>query len=400
MAINVTRPFVPAMEKYTELLEGIFSRQVLTNNGPLVTQLEAQLKAWLDVDRISYVTNGTVALQMAMRALELKGEVITTPFSFVATTSSIVWEGCRPVMADIDPHTLNIDPDQIRRSITRNTTGILATHVYGNPCDVDAIEQIAREYGLKVIYDAAHAFGTTVNGRSIFSYGDIAATSFHATKLFHTIEGGAVFASDPIVHERLVAMRNFGIVGDRITCVGLNGKNSEFHAAMGIANLESIDEILASRKALCERYDDRLEGTGVRRPLIHADCEYNHAYYPVIFDSEATLMRVRDALNREDVFPRRYFYPSLSTLDYVDEQHTPVANDIACRVLALPLYFGLPYEDLDRIARIVARECMPRTVSIAKILRPQPAIVDVPFMGTPSANGIDPTITGTGLQSA
>jgi len=357
MVINVSKPYLPSIEKYKELLDGIFSREWLTNNGPLVRQLEAELKDYLKTDNLLFVSNGTIALQLAIRALNLTGEIITTPFSYVATTSSIVWENCRPVMVDIDPDTLNIDPEKIRRAITPSTSAILATHVYGNPCDVFAIDEIAREYGLKVIYDAAHAFGTSIDGESIFAWGDISATSFHATKLFHTVEGGAVFARDPDVLQVLATMRSFGQVGDDFVRVGINGKNSEFHAAMGIANLPHVDEILASRKALSLRYQKGLDGANLRRPLIRVPCTYNHAYFPVIFDSEAMLHRVTEALRQNDVFPRRYFFPSLSSLNYVGVQNTPISDDIASRVLALPLYFGLEGADVDRIASVIVREC-------------------------------------------
>ncbi|CAN7442206.1 DegT/DnrJ/EryC1/StrS family aminotransferase [Caballeronia sp. LjRoot31] len=357
MVINVSKPYLPSMDKYVELLEGIFSREWLTNNGPLVRQLEAELKDYLKIDNLLFVSNGTIALQLAIRALSLTGEVITTPFSYVATTSSIVWENCRPVMVDIDPGTLNIDPDKIRRAITPSTSAILATHVYGNPCDVFAIDEIAREYGLKVIYDAAHAFGTSIDGESIFAWGDISATSFHATKLFHTVEGGAVFARDPDVQRVLATMRSFGQVGEGFVRVGINAKNSEFHAAMGIVNLPHVDEILASRQALSLRYEEGLDRANLRRPVIRVPCTYNHAYFPVIFDSEAMLHRVTEALRRSDVFPRRYFFPSLSSLNYVGVQNTPISDDIACRVLALPLYFGLEDADVDRISSVIVREC-------------------------------------------
>lgn len=393
MSINVTKPFLPPIGQYTELLEGIYSRRWLTNNGPLVVQLEEQLSEYLKVDRLLFVSNGTVALQLAIRALNLTGEVITTPFSYVATTSSIVWENCSPVMADIDPDTLNVDPEKIRRTITSKTSAILVTHVYGNPCDVFAIDEIAREYGLKVIYDAAHAFGTSIEGESIFSWGDVSAASFHATKLFHTVEGGAVFARDPKVFRVLTAMRSFGQVGDEFKCVGINAKNSEFHAAMGIANLSHVDKILAGRKELSERYDDLLSGANLRRPAIKIPCTYNHAYYPVIFDSEAMLHDVIEALRKEDVFPRRYFFPSLSSLNYVGVQHTPVSDDVACRVLALPLYFGLENVDVDRIGRVVARACGLRARTVpdrrkapqpveAHAAVPNPPVLDVVPVGS------------------
>src|SRR5690606_18072879 len=208
--IPVTKPFLPPQEEYEKYLDGIWKREWLTNNGPLVNELELQLKEYLGLKHILYVSNGTIALQMAIKALELKGEIITTQFSFVATTSSIVWEGCKPVFVDIDQATLNIDPSKIEAAITSETSGILATHVYGNPCDIEAIQAIADKHGLKVIYDAAHCFGTKYKGRSVFEYGDISTTSFHATKLFHTIEGGAVFTKDPEVLKKLSFLRNFG----------------------------------------------------------------------------------------------------------------------------------------------------------------------------------------------
>lgn len=364
MRIEVTRPFLAPVDDYLPLFRDIFERQQLTNNGPLVRQLEDNLKDYLKLDRLCYVSNGTMALQLAIRALGLSGDVITTPFSFVATTSSIVWEGCRPVMADIDPATLNIDPDQIRRKITPDTSAIVATHIFGNPCDVDAIEDIADEYRLKVIYDAAHAFGTMMDGKSILARGDITATSFHATKLFHTVEGGALIARDPTVHVKLMKMRAFGQSGSEIVCTGTNAKNSEFHAAMGIVNLRHVDAIIENRIRLTERYDEMLEGVNARRCEIRVPCTYNRAYYPLIFDTEAVLDRVLSALHREEVFPRRYFLPSLSSLNYVGKQHTPIADDLASRVLALPLYFGLEIADVDRIARIVTTECGRRPQSV------------------------------------
>lgn len=232
--IPVTKPFLPRVEEFENYVKSIWDRQWLTNNGPLVNDLELKLKQYLNLDYLLYVSNGTIALQMAIRALELKGEVITTPFSFVATTNSILWQGCKPVYVDIDPDTFNIDPNKIEAAITPKTSAILATHVYGNPCNIDAIQSIADKHGLKVIYDAAHCFGTKYKNRSVFEYGDISTTSFHATKLFHTIEGGAVFTKKPELLEKMAFMRNFGYSGpDTLALAGINAKNSEFHAASG-----------------------------------------------------------------------------------------------------------------------------------------------------------------------
>lgn len=247
--IPVTKPFLPKVEEYDDYLASIWERQWLTNNGPLVNELELRLKEYLQVNHLLYVANGTVALQIAIEALALSGEIITTPFSFVATTSSIVWQGCKPVFVDIDAKTLNIDPQKIEEAITPQTSAILATHVYGNPCDIDAIQEIADKYKLKVIYDAAHCFGTKYKNRSVFEYGDISTTSFHATKLFHSIEGGAVFTQCPELLKKMSQIRNFGYNGpNEFTVLGLNGKNSEFHAAMGLCNLKHINEILKKEK--------------------------------------------------------------------------------------------------------------------------------------------------------
>ena len=248
MIIPITKPFLPPLEEYQKYLEGIWKRQWLTNMGPLASELEMKLKEHLGLKHLLFVTNGTVALQMAIKALDLQGEIITTPFSFVATTSSIVWEGCTPVFADIDKDTLNIDATKIEAAITDKTTAILATHVYGNPCDVVAIEEIAKKHNLKVIYDGAHAFGVEVNGRSIFEYGDISICSLHATKLYHSGEGGLIVTKDSVLLKKIASMRNFGFAGsEAFSELGINGKNSEFHAAMGLANIPHIE---ADRKSV------------------------------------------------------------------------------------------------------------------------------------------------------
>lgn len=354
--INVTKPFLPPMSEYHAYLEGIWDRNWLTNNGPLVNELELKLKEYLRVKHMLFLGNGTIAIQIAMKVLDLKGEVITTPFSFVATTSSIVWEGCKPVFADIDPRTYNIDPTKIEALITEKTTGILATHVYGNPCDVEAIEAIAKKHNLKVIYDAAHAFGTTYKGKSLFEYGDVATASFHATKVFHSTEGGAVFANDPELIRRMSLLRNFGFNGpEAFDGVGVNGKNSEFHAAMGLAVLRHIDSLLAARKAQAQIYDEALAGLRVQRPDILPGTEWNYSYYPVVFESEAMLLKSMEMLQANWVYPRRYFYPSLSGLHYVEKYHTPVSDDISKRVLCLPMYHSLKREDIFFIARLLLR---------------------------------------------
>lgn len=354
--IPVTQPFLPPKEEYQALIDGIWKRNWLTNNGPLVNDLELKLKRYLDVKHLLYVGNGTIAIQIALKALDVTKEVITTPFSYVATTSSLVWEGCTPVFVDIHPETLNIDPAKIEAGITDNTQAILATHCFGNPCDVEAIEKIAKKHNLKVIYDAAHCFGAKYKGESIFKWGDVSTTSFHATKLFHTVEGGAVFTQDPEILRQMAFRRNFGHKGaEDYHGVGINGKNSEFHAAMGIVNIKYIDSILANRKKQSLFYDTYLNRPGIRSIKIQPKTEFNFAYYPVIFDSEELTLKVKDALERKEIFPRRYFYPSLSSLNYVEPASTPVADDISTRILCLPLYYDLSEPEQELICRRILR---------------------------------------------
>jgi dTDP-4-amino-4,6-dideoxygalactose transaminase len=353
--ILVTKPFMPPYEEYQEYLRGIWEREYLTNDGPLVKELEKVLSKYLNVDKTLFTNNGTIALQIAIKALGLTGEIITTPFSYVATTSSIVWEGCTPVFVDIDPATLNIDSTKIEDAITENTTGILATHVYGNPCDIDLIELIASKHNLKVIYDAAHCFGTNFKGRSIFEFGDISTSSFHATKLFHTVEGGAIFSQNSQLMQSMRFMRNFGHNGPaKYSGVGINGKNSEIHAAMGLCNLKHMDEVLQMRKEQCQLYDELLEdNSSITGIDIHQDAEWNHAYYPVIFKSESILLETIASLNSQDIYPRRYFYPSLDSLEYVETAQVEVAKEVSKKVLCLPLYHDLSDKQIEEIARII-----------------------------------------------
>jgi dTDP-4-amino-4,6-dideoxygalactose transaminase len=301
------------------------------------------------------MANGTLALQLAIRALGVKGKVITTPFSYVATTSSIVWEGCEPVFVDIDADTFNMDPNRIEQAITARTSAILATHCFGNPCDIDAIQAIADRHGLKVIYDAAHCFGTQFKGKSVFAYGDISTTSFHATKLFHTVEGGAVFTENEDLLVRLKKMRNFGHDGpERFDGVGINGKNSEFHAAMGIVVLKFVEAIIERRKEQSRWYMELLGGSSALKfQRIHNDSTYNYAYFPVVFQQEEILLQVKANLEKEDIQPRRYFYPSLSGLNYVKQQNTPESDALARSILCLPVYHGLTKAQVTLIAEII-----------------------------------------------
>lgn len=355
--IPVTKPFLPSEEEYKIYIDGIWKRQWLTNMGPLASDLEMRLKAHLGVKHLLFVTNGTVALQMAIKSLDLTGEIITTPFSFIATTSSIVWEGGTPVFVDIDPKSLNIDPTKIEEAITDKTTAILATHVYGNPCDVEAIDKIAKKHGLKVIYDGAHAFGVQINGKSIFDYGDVSICSLHATKLYHSIEGGLIFTKDADLLKKLAYIRNFGISGhDSFAELGLNGKNSELHAAMGLVNLHHIGEIHNKRKELTEYYDEKLKNLKATKANWHKESSLNYAYYPLILESEDLLLRIKKELDTKEIFTRRYFYPSLaSSLPYLPGKNMIVTDDISKRVLCLPLYFDLTKEEIDLIARLMLR---------------------------------------------
>ena len=355
--INIVQPFLPPIEEYKEIINGIWQRKWLTNNGPLVNELELKLKEYLRLDHLLYLCNGTIALQIAIKALELHGEIITTPFSYVATTSSIVWEGCEPVFVDIDPLTLNIDPHKIEKAITPKTSAILATHVYGNPCDIDRIEKIATKHNLKVIYDAAHCFGTKYKGKSVFTFGDISTTSFHATKLYHTTEGGAVFTNNAELLKKMAFLRNFGHNGpEDFAEVGINGKNSEFHAAMGLVNLKYVDEILAYRKVQCALYDKWLRPTVLKHLKVTDNAEFNHAYYPVVFPNEQLLLKTEKLLTDNWIYPRRYFYPALSTLRYVNKGfELPVSDHTSRNVLCLPLYYNLSEEEIEMVVRIVLR---------------------------------------------
>lgn len=358
--IPVTKTTLPSLDSYVTYLEEIWRTGQLTNNGPLVKQLSASLQQYLQVPRIQLVANGTLALQLAIKALNVSGEVITTPFSYVATTTAIAWEGCVPVFVDIDEKTLCINPDRIEDAITERTSAILATHVFGYPCDVEKIENIARRHNLKVIYDAAHAFGVKLNNQSLLKFGDASTLSFHATKLFHTAEGGAVVCHEESIANRLFLMSKFGHMGeDEYVELGINAKLSELHAAMGLAVLPKVADVIEQRKICSHLYDESLDGCGLRRPVMVDGLEYNYAYYPVIFSDTEAMMRTRQALFDNGIGPRRYFYPSLNTLPYVRAENRnpcPISESISNRVLCIPLYVGLEREDIARICKIV-RSC-------------------------------------------
>lgn len=355
--INVTKSFLPPIEEYKNFLDGIWQRAHLTNHGPFVNELEQKLKSYLQVPHFYFLNNGTIAIQIAIKALDLKGEIITTPFSYVATTSSIVWENCEPVFIDIDPTNLTIDATKIEAAITPNTSAILATHVYGIPCNVELIEAIANKHDLKVIYDAAHAFGVEYKGKGLLNYGDVSTLSFHATKLFHTVEGGGVTANNADVAHKLSYHRNFGHkTPESFYGVGINGKNSEFHAAMGLCVFPYMETIIGDRKKISEVYDTLLFATAndLSRPKVDEYTSYNYAYYPVLFKDEKQLLAVRDALAAQEIFARRYFNPSLNTLDYLSKKYScPVSENVSERVLCLPLYVGLELENVEKISKII-----------------------------------------------
>ncbi|BDC98605.1 DegT/DnrJ/EryC1/StrS family aminotransferase [Persicobacter psychrovividus] len=354
--IQVTSPYLPPIEEFNYYTTKIWDNKWLTNNGPLVNDFELKFKDEFNLNHFLFVNNGTIALQLAIKALGLEGEVITTPFSFIATTSSIVWDNCKPIFVDINPNTFNIDPNKIEASITKKTSAILATHVFGNPCDIEAISEIASKHHLKVIYDAAHCFGVQYKGRSVLEFGDISTISFHATKLFHTTEGGGVFPKSAELTQKLASMRNFGFkTAESFDGVGINGKNSEFHAAMGLCNLKYVQEIRSKRKEQFLYYVEKLRNLNVSFQGIHEDTDYNYAYFPILFKSEQALLKAKSELELNWIYPRRYFYPSLSTLGYVDKQHTPVSDDISQRILCLPLYHQLTVEEQDYICRILLR---------------------------------------------
>ena len=351
--IPVTKPFLPPIEEYQKLLEGIWERNWL--NGPQVVQLEGQLKEYLNVENLLYVSSGTIALQLAIKALGLRGEIITTPFSYVATTSSIVWEGCQPVFVDIDPDTLNLNPKLIEAAITEKTSAIIATHVFGNPCDIEAIQEIATKYGLKVIYDGAHAFGSKLKEKSVFNYGDISITSFHATKLFHTVEGGALFTKDPELALRIKYLRNFGHDGEgKFNGLGINGKNSELHAAMGLVNFRYITSLLEKRKEVYQLYESELKELGIFLPKVGTNCTTNYAYAPIVFNSTEQMLITKQSLEKNDIYPRRYFYPGLNNLEYVKEQSVTISDDISHRVICLPTYFTLKTDEQKKICNIIS----------------------------------------------
>ena len=353
--INVTKTFMPPREKYEAYLREIWERGQITNQGPLLLDFEKKVKKHLGIGDFHFVTNGTVALQIALKALDIsEGEVITTPFSYVATVSAILWERCQPVFVDIEPDSsFCIDADKIEEAITPQTKAILAVHVFGNPCDVEKIDTIARKHNIKVIYDAAHAFGVEYKGKSLLDYGDISACSFHATKLFHTVEGGSLTAKDKVVSEKVELIKKFGHNDDHHYMLGINAKASELQAAMGLCNLEYVDDHIDQRGKLVELYSRLLDGK-FQTLKINPETKYNNAYFPVVMESESQLLGLKSKLEEHNVFPRRYFYPSLNTLPYITgAQNCAVSESIASRIMCLPLYVGLEVKIVRKICEIM-----------------------------------------------
>lgn len=363
--ILVTRSSMPSMEEYIEEIRPIWDSHWLTNMGVKHKTLQAELQKYMGVPNVELLTNGHMALELSLQAMNLQGEVITTPFTFASTTHAIVRNGLEPVFCDIDPETYTMDVTQIERLITDRTCAILPVHVYGNICNVEEIERIAHKYELKVLYDAAHTFGETYKGQGIGSFGDASCFSFHATKVFNTIEGGAVCYRDPDMGRRLYELKNFGIHGpEEVDAVGANAKMNEFCAAMGLCNLRHVDEEIAKREAVVERYREHLEGVeGLRLNVKQPEVRSNYAYFPVVFDETlfgASRNEVMDALAQNGIGARKYFYPLTNTFECFhgkyDVDATPVALHVAKRVLTLPLYADLAMEDVDRICKIVLEQ--------------------------------------------
>lgn len=354
--INVTKTFFPPLEEYQLQLQRVWNNQWLTNRGELVLELEEKLKEYLSVSNIIIMNNGTLPIQIALKILANGGEVITTPFSYVATTAAIVWENCTAVFVDIHPEYLTIDETKIEAAITDKTTCILATHVFGNPCNIEEIDRIAKKHNLKVIYDAAHAFGVDYNGKSIFEYGDVSTCSFHATKLFHTGEGGALFCKDKDLRHKMFYSHNFGHNGPlEFFGLGINGKISELQGAMGLTVFPYMDQIIGDRKNSVTFYNENLDFNKLNKIKTREYTKWNYSYYPVVFESEEILLMVQKALNEASIFPRRYFYPSLNTVPFINGCSMPISECIASRILCLPLFVGLENQDLKNICSIINR---------------------------------------------
>ncbi len=364
--ITVTSPLLPSLDELNVYLKDIWDRKWLNNNGYYHQQLAKALCEYLGVPYISLFTNGTLPLITALQALRITGEVITTPFSFVATTHSLWWNGIKPVFVDIDPVTCNLDPDKIEAAITPHTTAIMPVHVYGQPCDIDRIQAIADKYGLKVIYDAAHAFGVKKDGESILKAGDLSTLSFHATKVYNTVEGGALVMHDEQTKKRIDYLKNFGFAGETtVVAPGINSKMDEIRAAYGLVNLKQVDTAIAARHHVADKYREALKDVpGVTFMEDRPDVQHNYAYFPVFINAEKygmTRDELYEKMKAHNVYGRRYFYPLISTfstyrgLESATKENLPVATRIAEQVICLPMYYGLTDEDVERIVRLIMR---------------------------------------------
>lgn len=348
--IPVTKTSLPPIQEYFSMIAGCWENVILTNDGPLVQSMESKLSSFLKAKNFLLTNNGTSALQLAIRALGIKKEIITTPFSYVATTSSILWEHCDPIFVDIDRDSYCIDVNKIEEKITSQTEAILAVHVYGNPSDVKQIQTIADRYQLKVIYDAAHAFGVNLDGVPITNFGDISILSFHATKLFHTLEGGGIVTFSDEIAEKLKLLRAFGHKYDDHFILGINAKMNEFQAAMGLCNIPYITSVRDKRKLISDYYDGELKDfEKVAFLKTNKDVDRNYAYYPIVFASEKICLNAQSFLKEKNIMTRRYFFPSLNTLPYIKYQSCPISEDICSRVLCIPLYSDLSIEDASYI---------------------------------------------------
>lgn len=367
--IYVTQPHLPPLDEFIPYLEKIWQSKILTNGGDFHTRFEAALCEYLGVEHIALFANGTLALVTALQALRITGEVITTPYSFVASSHSLLWNGLKPVFVDIDPLTLNMDPAKIEAAITPQTTAIMPVHCYGHPCDMEAIQRIADIYHLQVIYDAAHAFGVKKDNHSILRHGDLSVLSFHATKVFNTFEGGAIVCPDAKIKQRINHLKNFGFV-DELTVIapGINGKMSEFNAALGLLQLQYVDAAIARRAAISDMYCQHLAHVpGIRCIQGMGDWQPNHAYFPILVEAEYPLTRdaLYEMLKGQGIFTRRYFYPLISDfpmyrgLSSAHPSNLPVASSIARKVLCLPMY---PDLGDDEVLRIIELLCRPHPV--------------------------------------
>lgn len=353
MSIVISKPFFPPIEEYQNYISKIWENGILTNNGTFEHELQNKLKAYFGVKHLILCSNGTIALQLAIRALEIKGEIITTPLSYVATLNSIIWENCTPVFVDINSENLCIDSTKIEAKITSNTKAILATHLFGHSCDIDAIEAIANKHNVSVIYDGAHAFGTQYKQQSVLKSGTISTCSFHATKLFHTIEGGCIITDDDTLALKISILKNHGMLENKFHALGTNARLSEVNAAMGLCNLNYADTILKKRKQDSLYYQKLLEKYPIQYPLTTKNETYNYAYFPLLFSSEIILLNIDKKLKENQIFGKRYFYPSLNTLEYVNYSSCPVSEEISKRMYCLPINFDMSNKDIELICSVI-----------------------------------------------